>query len=480
MGEGYNAKTQALEGTGHNPSPGVTSSGRYQFTDPTWKATVRKFAPEMADKSDDEIMALKSKDDSFKDKMFNEYTHDNKNQLTQNLGHAPSDAEVYLAHQQGVTGAERLINNPTANAAALVGLDHIKNNLPTSMRAQAETMTAGDFVSHWGDAYEKAAPGGGPHPNSFVGGLNQQYAKNDSGSRLTYPDFLASHTYEDTQQLRDFAQQIRPGDMKFSNAIVARNNQVREQLVSDQKNTYHQGVASVMGFVTGEDNNGKIPATVNELYSDPTMARTLNMLAGADKDSQEFVLHLPDTISRLQKADTADYSRNGYDAAIRTLTSSDTSNGIVNQSQLDKMVGSAGLDAINGKDYGLNKTVLNQIAPDTGSRVSILKNMQDIKNLGGDADGQGYKRAMLYLETMSKLTKPDINGKVPTGEQLKDMIEGNAAAPYFNPSRAAQIKSVMQSAQDGTIPTFNSKNDPGFAGYKGKFMTADGDIMEKQ
>lgn len=48
---------------------------------------------------------------------------DNKNHLSVSLGRPPSDAELYLAHQQGWFGAWKLLQNPTARAGDLVG-DH--------------------------------------------------------------------------------------------------------------------------------------------------------------------------------------------------------------------------------------------------------------------------------------------------------------------------------------------------------------------
>lgn len=53
---------------------------------------------------------------------------DNKASLTQTLGRAPSDAELYLAHQQGATGAAKLLANPNTRAGDLVGNSAIAAN----------------------------------------------------------------------------------------------------------------------------------------------------------------------------------------------------------------------------------------------------------------------------------------------------------------------------------------------------------------
>jgi hypothetical protein len=50
-------------------------------------------------------------------------------QLAHILGKKPTDAQIYLAHQQGVTGALKLLENPNTRAGDLVGDSHIKENL---------------------------------------------------------------------------------------------------------------------------------------------------------------------------------------------------------------------------------------------------------------------------------------------------------------------------------------------------------------
>src|ERR1017187_7878613 len=45
---------------------------------------------------------------------------DNKVQLTNSLGHSPTDAELYLSHQQGAGGAAKLLQNPNVRAGDLL------------------------------------------------------------------------------------------------------------------------------------------------------------------------------------------------------------------------------------------------------------------------------------------------------------------------------------------------------------------------
>uniref|UniRef100_UPI0035CF225A lytic transglycosylase n=1 Tax=unclassified Bartonella TaxID=2645622 RepID=UPI0035CF225A len=68
-------------------------------------------------------------------------TLDNRNHLSRLLGRAPTDAELYLAHQQGAGGAARLLQNPHANAAQIVGSNAV------GLNGGNNAMRASDFVN---------------------------------------------------------------------------------------------------------------------------------------------------------------------------------------------------------------------------------------------------------------------------------------------------------------------------------------------
>lgn len=83
-----------------------TPSGRYEVTDPAQRA---------------QIMALRN-DPAANAAMAGAFTQQNAAQLSQTLGRAPSNGELYIAHFLGPSGAGRLItmaaNNPGASAAS--------------------------------------------------------------------------------------------------------------------------------------------------------------------------------------------------------------------------------------------------------------------------------------------------------------------------------------------------------------------------
>lgn len=98
---------------------------------------------------------------------------DEANQLSQALGRPVTDAEVYLAHQQGVGGATAHLNNPDSPAWQSMaqtgegrqkGEDWAKRaiwgNVPDQYKKQfggVDNITSGQFASMWRDRYGRAA-----------------------------------------------------------------------------------------------------------------------------------------------------------------------------------------------------------------------------------------------------------------------------------------------------------------------------------
>lgn len=68
---------------------------------------------------------------------------DNRAALARALGREPTAGELYLAHQQGAGGAIKLLTNPNAPAASLVGAQAVRLN------GGSPDMTAGQFAGMW-------------------------------------------------------------------------------------------------------------------------------------------------------------------------------------------------------------------------------------------------------------------------------------------------------------------------------------------
>lgn len=77
-------------------------------------------------------------------------TADNRVSLTASLGRPPSDAELYLAHQQGAEGAAKLLANPNARAGNLVGDRAVRVN------GGDPNMTAAAFAGMWTQKFNQA------------------------------------------------------------------------------------------------------------------------------------------------------------------------------------------------------------------------------------------------------------------------------------------------------------------------------------
>lgn len=117
-----------------------SAGGLFQFIDRTWLGTLKEAGPYLgydryADaitRTEDgrytvsdpamrrEIMALRQ-DPTANALMAGVFTNSNAKQLTNNLGRAPTDGELYIAHFMGASGASRLIgtaeSNPSGKAA---------------------------------------------------------------------------------------------------------------------------------------------------------------------------------------------------------------------------------------------------------------------------------------------------------------------------------------------------------------------------
>ena len=91
-------------------------------------------------------------------------TLDNEASLRRSLGRDPTAGELYLAHQQGAGGASKLLSNPDASAASLVGASAVTGN-----GGKADE-TAAQFAGRWTgrfDGQPMAIPGEAPTPGAF-------------------------------------------------------------------------------------------------------------------------------------------------------------------------------------------------------------------------------------------------------------------------------------------------------------------------
>ena len=113
-------------------NPKSSAKGRFQFVDTTaaqYGLDKHIFGTPEYEKAETE--AVKT------------FTADNYNALKKALGRSPTNGELYLAHQQGASGASKLLSDPDANAVQVLGRDQVINN------GGDEEMTAAEFSNQW-------------------------------------------------------------------------------------------------------------------------------------------------------------------------------------------------------------------------------------------------------------------------------------------------------------------------------------------
>lgn len=89
---------------------------------------------------------------------------DNRRSLMSALGREPSDAELYLAHQQGAGGASALLRNPNASAhSVLTEVYGSPGKAAAAIRQNGGSldMTAGQFAGLWTGKFDALSAGGG-------------------------------------------------------------------------------------------------------------------------------------------------------------------------------------------------------------------------------------------------------------------------------------------------------------------------------
>ena len=108
-------------------NPNSSASGVGQFTDSTWIATVRRHRPDLAGRSNGEILALKG-DRALGREMTTRLTEDNQDALA-SAGFATTPGNIYLAHFAGIGGAKALLRaDDGQTVASILGPEVMKAN----------------------------------------------------------------------------------------------------------------------------------------------------------------------------------------------------------------------------------------------------------------------------------------------------------------------------------------------------------------
>lgn len=254
ISENYMVRTQQLE----NPRMVTTTnqagaSGPFQFIPSTAKQYGLKNPLDLAESADAAARLAA----------------DNKRFLMSSLGRFPTDAELYIAHQQGAGGAAALLSHPTMTAAEAL-------------------QTIPKYAGKPGAAAEAIRQNGGD-PNAPAAAFTSMWATKFNGSAGA-----ATSLQRKAQAMQDIMSDQSLTDAARQHAIARVNQQITAQQVAEEQDAKAKKLASdkaMDGFVTRMltgQNTGNI---VNEIANNPDLDPHVKWSLGqaAEKQSGDDV-----------------------------------------------------------------------------------------------------------------------------------------------------------------------------------------------
>lgn len=137
--ESYYERLVNIE-SNNNPfaeNPKSSAKGLYQFIDSTGK----QYGLDKYKFGTPEYTAAE-------ERAVREFTEKNRKGLKSFLGREPTQGELYMAHQQGLGGAKKILSNPNENAVKALGKKAVLDNGGNT------NMTLGDFASEWTSKFD--------------------------------------------------------------------------------------------------------------------------------------------------------------------------------------------------------------------------------------------------------------------------------------------------------------------------------------
>lgn len=282
---------------------------------------------------------------------------------------------------------------------------------------------------------------------SSTSGPAKPYATNEQGSPMTQADYFRMHSLDVYSHGDRYAEQIAPGDLKMRQAVHTGLEQYMSATIANQSQQYKQDSMSVTKAIDDAAQKGHPIQTVNDLNEVPGMRDLLGRVA---VQSPDFYRNLPQYVTQAAKfgrGETTNNSPNAYDAITRTLLDpSSDSNAIKSQDQLYHLIGEGEGLGINMKDYNDAKKVL--AIPESDRLAfgnTVRSNMDEIKNHGGNVDGNGQQRAVTwYNQFMQAYEKNQTSDKKLTTQQLIDQTNGVVAKPSWTDQLSTWANSQLK------------------------------------
>lgn len=202
--------------------------------------------------------------------------------LRRSLGREPTAAELYLAHQQGAGGASKLLSNPNAPAAKVVGIDAVRLN------GGKADMTAQQFANLWmnrfnADPQSKRQRGGGPVSPAVA----QAVASGDpqaTAQAAPVATALAAQGGVPPQRLLEIAANPRLRSTTRDIAKSLLNNQMQQAAAAAERArtvAERQQIAPILGIDPRLAVNGDAwKAAVSESYKMHTVGPNQTMVRG--------------------------------------------------------------------------------------------------------------------------------------------------------------------------------------------------------
>ncbi len=174
-------------------NPKSSARGRYQFV----SGTAKQYGLDRHDFGTPEY-------EKAEEVAVQQYTQDNYSYLKEKLNREPTQGELYLAHQQGAGGAEKLLaTDQNAKAVDILGRDEVLNNGGT------EEMTIAEFSQKWTSKFDKRDGQNGSVVKQSISddGLSDDANAKGMGKPVdvdAFSDFGVNQGYGDVDAFSDF------------------------------------------------------------------------------------------------------------------------------------------------------------------------------------------------------------------------------------------------------------------------------------